>query len=92
MIRRGTEAHHAANDFSLFNVKNTAQTLSEYWFSDCDNVPIGCVRRPSFTVFDPALHGPQDRDCAPVPSGAPEETQVGWIQSLLYPSMMVIGQ
>jgi len=46
----------------------------------------------SFTVFEPALHGPQDRGCAPVPSGAPEEMQVGWIQALLYPSSMVIGQ
>ena len=88
----GLRAHHAANDFSLFNVKNTAQTLSEYRFKDCDHVTIGCVRRHSFTVFEPALHGPQDRDCAPVPSGAPEETQVGWIQSKLYPSSTVIGQ
>jgi len=71
---------------------NTAQTLSEHRFNDCDHVPIGCVGRPSFTVCEAPLHGPQDRDCAPVPSGAPEETQVGWIQSLLYPSSMVIGQ
>jgi len=88
----GLRAHHASNDFSLFNVKNTAQTLSEYRFNDCDHVPIGCVRRPSLTVIEPALHGPQDRDCAPVPSGALEETHVGWIQSLLYPSSMMIGQ
>jgi len=27
-----------------------------------------------------------------VPSGAPKETQVGWIQSLLYPSLMLISQ
>ena len=88
----GLRAHHVANDFSLFNVKNTAQTLSEYLFNDRDHVPIGYVRRPSCRVFEPALRGPQDRDCAPVPSGAPDGTQVGWIQSLLYPSSMVIGQ
>jgi len=58
-------------------------SVSEYRFNDCDHVRIGCVRRPILTVFEPALHGPQDRDCAPVPSCAPEETQVGWIQSLL---------
>jgi len=92
MVDVGLRAHHAANDFSLFNVKITAQTLSEYRFNDCDHVPIGCVRRPIFTVFEPALHGPQDRDCAPVTSGASEKTQVVWIQSLLYPSSMVIGQ
>jgi len=88
----GLRAHYAANDFSFFNVKNTAQTLSECRFNDFDHVPIGCVMRPYFTVFEPALHGPQNRDCAPVPSGASEEKQVGWIQSLLYSSSMVIGQ
>jgi len=87
-----SHSHPLAYGKTWFNVKNTAQTLSDCRFNECDHVPIGCVRRPSFTVFQPGLNSPQDRDCAPVPSGAPEETQVGWIQSLLYPSSMMIGQ
>jgi len=76
---------------SLTWLQGTDSVL-EYRVNDFEHVPIGCVRRPILTVFEPALNGPQDRDCAPVPSGAPEETQVGWIQSLLYPSSMVIGK
>jgi len=88
----GLRAHHAAKYFSLLNVKNTAQSQSDIRVIDCDHMSLGCVRRPSATVFEQAIHGLLNRECAPTTCGAQETTRVGWIQSLQYPSLMVIGQ